>query len=272
MKTLYLSDLDGTLIRSNEMISEFTANIVNRFVKSGGCFSYATARSIVTAEKVTAGLNAEFPVICHNGVFIISNTTKDVLSANFFSPVESEVVQKTLTELDILPITYAYIDGKEQFSYVNQNVSDGMRFFLDSRLGDPRRREVETVDDLYHGSPFYFSCISDEPQLSQVRDIFEPDKRFHCIYQKDIYSGAMWCELLPAKATKANAALQLKIMLDCDRMVVFGDNKNDMSLFSVADEKYAMSNAVPELKEMATAVIGSNDCDGVAKWLEGNVL
>ena len=61
-------------------------------------------------------------------------------------------------------------------------------------------------------------------------------------------------------------------MLGCDRLVVFGDGRNDLSLFSVADECYAMSNAVPELKEIATAVIGSNDEDGVAKWLEENVL
>ena len=38
-------------------------------------------------------------------------------------------------------------------------------------------------------------------------------------------------------------------------------------MFRFADESYAVSNAVEELKEAATAVIGSNDEDGVAKWL-----
>ena len=52
MKTLYLSDLDGTLIRSNVCISEYTSDTINRFVQEGGCFSYATARSIVSASKV----------------------------------------------------------------------------------------------------------------------------------------------------------------------------------------------------------------------------
>ena len=80
------------------------------------------------------------------------------------------------------------------------------------------------------------------------------------------------CELLPAQATKANAALQLKEMLGCGHLVVFGDGRNDLSLFSVADECYAMNNAVPELKEIATGVIGSNNEDGVAKWLEANML
>ena len=86
----------------------------------------------------------------------------------------------------------------------------------------------------------------------------------------DIYSDAPQCELSSEKATKANAALELKSMLGCDKLVVFGDNLNDISMFSVADECYATSNAVPELKEIATAVIDSNDDDGVARWLEKN--
>jgi hydroxymethylpyrimidine pyrophosphatase-like HAD family hydrolase len=59
----------------------------------------------------------------------------------------------------------------------------------------------------------------------------------------------------------------LKELLQCDRLVVFGDGKNDMDMFRIADECYAVENAVEELKEIATAVIGSNMVDGVANWL-----
>jgi hydroxymethylpyrimidine pyrophosphatase-like HAD family hydrolase len=111
-----------------------------------------------------------------------------------------------------------------------------------------------------------------EYTLSQVNTVVCSDDNYNCIYHKDIYSSGQWCEIMPVNATKANAALQLKSMLDCDRMVVFGDGRNDLSLFSVADEKYAMSNAMPELKEIATDVIDSNDNDGVAKWIEKHVL
>ena len=48
----------------------------------------------------------------------------------------------------------------------------------------------------------------------------------------------------------------------------FGDGKNDISIFNVADEGYAVANAEPELIEIATAVIGGNNEDGVARWLE----
>ena len=63
------------------------------------------------------------------------------------------------------------------------------------------------------------------------------------------------------------AALKLKEMLGCEKLVAFGDSENDMDLFAAADECYAVANAVPELKERATAVIGANNEDAVAKFL-----
>ena len=52
LKTLYVSDLDGTLLRSDERISDFTNNVINRMTANGRLFSYATARSIITAKKM----------------------------------------------------------------------------------------------------------------------------------------------------------------------------------------------------------------------------
>lgn len=72
---------------------------------------------------------------------------------------------------------------------------------------------------------------------------------------------------MPKAASKARAALQLKEYLQCDRLVVFGDQKNDIDMFKVADECYAVENAVDELKALATDIIEANDADGVAKWL-----
>ena len=57
----------------------------------------------------------------------------------------------------------------------------------------------------------------------------------------------------------------------CERVVVFGDSLNDISMFQIADEAYAVANAVEGLKKVATGVIGDNNADGVAKWLWQNV-
>ena len=44
MNTLYLSDLDGTLLRSDETISYHLREVIERLTDIGMIFSYATAR------------------------------------------------------------------------------------------------------------------------------------------------------------------------------------------------------------------------------------
>lgn len=45
MKTLYVSDLDGTLLNSKQHTSSYTNQVINQLVDEGMLFSYATARS-----------------------------------------------------------------------------------------------------------------------------------------------------------------------------------------------------------------------------------
>ena len=82
-----------------------------------------------------------------------------------------------------------------------------------------------------------------------------------------MYTKEQWLEIMPKNATKANAVLKLKQMLGCERVVCFGDGVNDISMFEIADECYAVENADKRLKDTASAVIGSNDTDGVAHRL-----
>lgn len=271
-KTLYISDLDGTLLQPDEKISSYALKVINRISDSGGIFSYATARSVVTAAKVTAGLNTKFPVITYNGAFIIDTPSNKILHSNFFTPKEAAYVSRELTICGVYPIVYAYVNNQERFSFYEANITKETRFFLESRLGDIRRRIVQNTSELYSGDMFYFACMDTEAVLLSVNEVFKADKRYNCIYQKDIYSGYQWCEILPAKTSKANAALLLKKLLDCERIVSFGDGINDIELFSVSDECYAVSNGAAKLKALATDVIGSNIDDGVARWLEMNVL
>ena len=75
--------------------------------------------------------------------------------------------------------------------------------------------------------------------------------------------------VLDARATKdqgVTSLLRVQGMED-PRLVVFGDQINDIGMFRMADEAYAVAGAAPELAEHATAIIGSNDDDAVARWL-----
>lgn len=59
----------------------------------------------------------------------------------------------------------------------------------------------------------------------------------------------------------------MKAILNADSMVCFGDSWNDLPMFSVADESYAVKNAVEELKKVATGIIGYSEEDAVCKFL-----
>lgn len=141
MKTLYISDLDGTLLHSNETTSEYTNKIINKLVEKGMIFSYATARSFQTSHKVTKGLNAKIPLIIYNGAMVVDNADGTFLIKNFFD-ADAENVLKDLFANEIYPITYAFIDGMEKFSYIREKCSDGMKEFLDTRKDDRRDRPV----------------------------------------------------------------------------------------------------------------------------------
>ena len=108
-KTLYISDLDGTLLRLDETVSAFTAETVNRLEAEGILFSYATARSYLTASKVTAGITARLPVIVYNGAFIIDSGTRAILSSTYFTEAEAEEIEGILLRSQIFPLRTALL-------------------------------------------------------------------------------------------------------------------------------------------------------------------
>jgi len=144
-----------------------------------------------------------------------------------------------------------------------------MQKFIDSRRGDIRTNIVNTTADLKLGDIFYISCIDEPEKLEPIYDKYK--NRYHCIYHTDIYTNDQWLEIMPLEASKSNAIKQLKAFLGCEKVIAFGDGKNDIDMFELADECYAVANAHEDLKKYATAIIPSNDDDGVAKWLDSKV-
>ena len=268
-KTLYISDLDGTLLQPNERLSAFCCKTINQLVKSGMLFSYATARSYHTAKKCTAGLDAKIPLIVYNGALIVDNQTGDILTENIFSPQQASDIYTLLRQCGIHPIVYSLIDGAEKFSYDQTAVPLPTRNFLDQRRGDGRDHPLTGDEQLLNGKVYYFTCIDESERLLKADRLIREQFGDICnqVCQKDIYSGDQWLEIMPASASKAYAARQLKELTGAEKMVAFGDGPNDLPLFDAADEGYAVENAHPLLKSAATSIIGLNTNDGVARWL-----
>lgn len=271
IKTLYVSDLDGTLLTSDMNISENSLKIINNLIDEGMLFTYATARSISSASIVAKGLSTKHPIIAYNGAFIVEPDTRKILAKEDFSRAQTAVVMDILGQNHISPLVYSFVDGKERVSWIPNEENEGKRHYIDSRKGDKRLRPVAVDEELYKGEVFYFTCIGEKEELEPVYQALKDNENYTCTFQLEIYREEYWLEIMPRKATKANAILKLKELLDCNRIVSFGDAINDIPMFRISDECYAVENAVEELKKMATAVIESNNNDGVAKWLNAHV-
>ncbi len=272
MKTLYITDLDGTLLTADEKITDYTAHTINTLVDRGMLFSFATARPYVTAGAVTARLSSHFPVILYNGAFILDNKSRQIIKANFMPDRESHKILDILTAADVYPIVYHYTDETEKITWVTTRTNVELTDFLDNRQGPVFRDPATAASGLYHSNIYYMSCIDSEEKLYPRYLSLKDMPGINVIYQKDVYSGRQWLEIMSRATSKANAILRLKELLGCDRVVCFGDGKNDISMFSIADECYAVGNAVDELKAIATGVIGPNCADGVARWLTENAV
>lgn len=131
LNTLYVSDLDGTLLRSNETISEYTNEIINSLTEKGMIFSYATARSLITAKKVTKGLTAKIPLIVYNGAFVIDNISEEILIENYFDNTVKSLLEDLFNN-KVYPIVYAFINDEEKFSFVPELCTQGMNVFINS--------------------------------------------------------------------------------------------------------------------------------------------
>lgn len=271
MKTLYVTDLDGTLLNTNSRINQYSLDVINDLVDKGMLFTYATARSLVSASVVAKGLATNIPVIAYNGAFIINPSTNEILSSAYFDKDEAEKIIEVLGRFHISPLVYSYVEESEKVSWITEKENEGIRYYLDTRKGDKRFRPLTDGNCLYDGDMFYITCIGERAELLPIYEIFSQDDRYTCSLHQELYRPEYWCEILPKKATKAEAIQNLKKLWNCDRVISFGDAENDIPMFQISDECYAVSNAVDALKKIATGVIESNDDDGVAKWLQTHV-
>ncbi|MDF2664073.1 MAG: phosphatase [Paenibacillus sp.] len=247
MKTLYVSDLDGTLLNGEQRLSEETVEAVNDWIAEGGSFSVATARSWDSAGHLLEPLRLELPVVLMNGVFL-------------YDPVEKTYIVSNLLDRDI---AYEIIEAEERI---------GLRpFYVTNRLetGDERFRLVDKFDIPPDEQIMEVNAIGTEAELEEACSLFRGRTDALCHFGPDIYTpGYHWLEINHPRANKRDGVAQLKSFLQAERIVCFGDNLNDLPMFEFADEKYAMGNAHPLVKEKATGVLATNAEHGVARYLQ----
>ncbi len=266
-KTLYVSDLDGTLMRSDIKISDHTVKTINGLIDQGVAFTYATARSIDSAREITQDLKIKLPVITRNGSVLADNITGKSMEITVFKEEDIRMIRKLIPELPSHGFVSCYIGDKMIKTYADTEHTEGLDDYIGFYKDDPRMVKVPDMEGMFTGRPGYVTMISSKEDLEPVYERVKDHDGWECLFQKDTYRDEYWIELCPKGCTKAKKILQLKEEYGFDRVIVFGDSLNDLPMFSIADESYAVSNALDEVKAAATAVIGSNNEDAVADFI-----
>jgi len=267
-KTLFVTDLDGTLLQNDQTLSKETVHILNELLDEGLCFTYATGRSLQSAAPIMKSLHLSLPVITRDGCIAADPKTNREIEINRISDEMIKKLRPILAPIMSSCFITTYSKGNELKLYCKSDYSKGFKQYLEEHAEDKKLSAAPDEDALYENEISFFkfiaSCEELEPIYLQVKD----DPELSCFLQKDNYSDAYWFSIYPKCATKAAAIQKLQKQLGCDRLVVFGDSVNDISMCQIADESCAVANATEELKAVATHVIGSNMEDSVAKWIQ----
>lgn len=265
--TLYVTDLDGTLLRSDTTLSDYTIKTLNRLIIGEDVmFTYATARSFVSASPLVRELKLSCPAVIFNGVFVVDPKTGEHIIENVYSPECQLMARDFFVSKKIAPLVYANIDGRERVSYLENRFED-VASYVNSRKNDKRLRPVRDYGELFEGDIFYFTII-DPKDTKALDEVFTLENGFARNVQRDTYDDMIWYEIYDKSASKANAVLQVKELMKADELVCFGDNLNDISMIKAADRGVAVENACDELKALADVITSGNNDDGVAKYID----
>ncbi len=271
-KTLYISDLDGTLLNRNAELSEYTVNILNNLIAKGVYFSVATARTAATTLLLLKRVAINVPLILMNGVLIYDMQEKRYIKKEVLEKEKTHQILLAMRNTKLMGLMYALL-GDELITYYEKLDNDALRNFVEERVQKYNKQfsQIDNFADV-KAEIIYFCFLDTSDNIHRLNKEIKDIGGIHIEMYQDIYSDDLWyMEVFNEKASKYDAVQFLRQNYCFDKVIGFGDNLNDIPLFNACDESFAVANAKPEVKEKATAVIGANDENGVAKWLEVNV-
>ena len=270
MKTLYLTDLDGTLLNGSAELSEYAAQTLNRLIGEGLHFSVATARTAATAARILAGLDLRLPIILQGGVLIWDPLQARYIQSYPMTLAAMRGIVAAARGLGQSGLMYT-LRGQDMRTYYETLDTLPLRDFVDARVAKYNKVFLQVNDFVgVLEDVLSFTFLDTRERIDALQAALGNLGGIAGEKSRDVYSNDLWfLELYRDQASKYDGAQFLRQYGGYDRVVGFGDNFNDLPLFRACDESYAVANAREELKAVATGVIGSNLDDGVVRWLAG---
>ncbi len=272
--TLYVSDLDGTLLNRQGQLSDITRSGLAELLGQGLVFTVASARHVVSIRQLLAGLPLSLPVVSSNGAFISDLASGRHELVHGMDGALGEALFALVRRQGHLPFLSVHTPEGDRL-YWQEVQNEGQQHFVDERVhnGDPRLRRCEALAAQLGGGPLMTLVVvgAQGPLQALYNDIqAQFGDRVQCHLNEDLYRPDWpWLTVHDRRATKDQAIhiLAQRYGLSDREVVVFGDQVNDITMLRAAHRGIAMANAIDEVKAEAQAVIGHHDEDAVLAFL-----
>lgn len=271
MTTLYVSDMDGTLLDDRSRVSAESARTISDLSRRGALITVATARTPATVEPLLADTYTAIPAIVMTGASFWDRERRCYCEPHFIDWELAEQIRSIAQKHGIRPFVYTLGDDNVLNVYKDSPLSELDARFIKERTGLPLKRFIiDSPESISLADKRTVLMFAAGPRDVIARAAEELRHHVDCSAGNylDIFDSSVgYLDVYASGINKADAVRRLASELGADRVVVFGDNLNDIPMMKVADLAVAVDNALPEVKSIAHRVIGPNTADSVARFM-----
>ena len=268
-----MSDLDGTLLNDNSQLSAGTVATLNRIIgELGGLFTVATARTPATVVPLMQEVHATLPFIVIGGSAMWNPVTGGYEHTRGIDDETVNAVADVFDRHSIHPFIYRRHGSNLLHTHHYGPLSAQEERFINERRHLPLKRFFLDDKEYRHNEDealLIFSLNKYAVLKTIAEDLRSTVPTCSVMVYHDIFDESEgYLEIFTAGTSKAAAIHDLAREVGAERIVVFGDNRNDIAMMQAADHSVAVGNAFPEVKAAASEVIGPNTADSIARWIE----
>lgn len=260
---LLVSDIDGTLVRTDKSLSDTVVTAIRRVAELGVPVSLISARPPSGVYWIAEKIGLKCVLGAFNGATIF-RPDGTIISASHLSP---EQVVNTLARLERPSVApWLFADGQ---------------WFVTTREGSHVPHEIKAAG-LEPTICTDFSRLRDRvDKIVGVSDDHDLLVEIEFEIRRDMAGSATvarsqpyYLDITALDGNKGDGlkALAAQFGTPLDAVAVLGDQNNDLPMFALAGLSVAMGQAPQNVREAADHVARSNDDDGVADAIERFVL
>jgi Cof subfamily protein (haloacid dehalogenase superfamily) len=261
--SLVISDVDGTLVTTDKVLTESSRAAVARLHAEGIGFSIVSSRPPFGLRMLAEPLGLRLPMGAYNGGALVAPDLT-ILEQRLLAP---EVVRETIAILRSFGADIWVFAGDRWLA------SDGKGAYVDREVRTIRVQPtlVERLEDRLDGVAKIVGVSADFERLTACAPVARRTLGDRAVVAR---SQAYYLDITPAGTDKGVfvAGLMRRLDIPAADIVTIGDMENDLPMFRQSGFSIAMGNAAPEVARLANAVTLSNDADGFAAAVETIIL